>query len=52
MSKATWGGATKVLDIYGVDYIFIETVGVGQSEVDIVKNCRHGTNGNGTKLRR
>ncbi len=21
MSKATWGGATKVLDIYGVDYI-------------------------------
>lgn len=38
MSKATWG-ATKVLDIYGVDYIFIETVGVGQSEVDIVKTA-------------
>ncbi len=36
MSKATWG-AIKVLDIYGADYIFIETVGVGQSEVDIVK---------------
>lgn len=38
MSKATWGAA-KVLDIYGVDYIFIETVGVGQSEVDIVKTA-------------
>lgn len=36
MSKATWG-ATKALDIYGADYIFIETVGVGQSEIDIVK---------------
>lgn len=36
MSKATWG-AVKVLDIYGCDYIFIETVGVGQSEIDIVK---------------
>lgn len=38
MSKATWG-AIKVLDIYGADYIFIETVGVGQSEVDIVKTA-------------
>ncbi|WP_034327956.1 methylmalonyl Co-A mutase-associated GTPase MeaB [Alkaliphilus transvaalensis] len=36
LSKATLG-AVKVLDIYGCDYIFIETVGVGQSEVDIVK---------------
>lgn len=36
MSKAAWG-AIKVLDIYGADYIFVETVGVGQSEVDIVK---------------
>lgn len=36
MSKATWG-AVKVLDLFGMDYIFIETVGVGQSEVDIVK---------------
>ncbi len=36
LSKATLG-AVKVLDIYGFDYIFIETVGVGQSEVDIVK---------------
>lgn len=31
--------AVKVLDLYGMDYIFIETVGVGQSEIDIVKNC-------------
>ena len=38
MSKATWG-AIKVLDIYGADYIFVETVGVGQSEVDIVKTA-------------
>ena len=38
MSKATWG-AVKVLDIYGCDYIIIETVGVGQSEVDIVKTA-------------
>ena len=36
MSRATWG-AVKVLDIYGCDYVFIETVGVGQSEIDIVK---------------
>lgn len=36
ISKATWG-AVKILDIFGMDYIFIETVGVGQSEVDIVK---------------
>lgn len=38
MSKATWG-AIKVLDIYGCDYIIVETVGVGQSEVDIVKTA-------------
>ena len=31
--------AIKVLDIMGVDVIIVETVGVGQSEVDIVKNC-------------
>lgn len=29
--------AVKVLDASGMDYIIIETVGVGQSEVDIVK---------------
>ena len=38
ISKATQA-AVKILDIYGVDYIFIETVGVGQSEVDIAKNA-------------
>ncbi len=38
MSRATWG-AVKVLDIFGCDFIFIETVGVGQSEVDIVKTA-------------
>lgn len=38
LSKATQG-AVKILDIYGCDYIFIETVGVGQSEVDIVKTA-------------
>lgn len=38
MSKAT-RGAVRALDIYGCDYIFIETVGVGQSEVDIVKTA-------------
>ncbi|RDY28716.1 methylmalonyl Co-A mutase-associated GTPase MeaB [Romboutsia weinsteinii] len=31
--------AIKILDAYGCDYIFIETVGVGQSEVDIVKTA-------------
>lgn len=36
LSKAAHGAA-KVMDIFGMDYIFIETVGVGQSEVDIVK---------------
>lgn len=29
--------AVKALDAYGADIIFVETVGVGQSEVDIVK---------------
>lgn len=37
LSKSTLG-AVKILDIYGCDYIFVETVGVGQSEVDIVKS--------------
>lgn len=36
LSKSTLG-AIKILDICGYDYIFVETVGVGQSEVDIVK---------------
>jgi LAO/AO transport system kinase len=38
LSKST-KDAVKVLDAFGVDYIFIETVGVGQSEVDIIKNA-------------
>lgn len=38
LSRATQG-AIKVLDLYGADYIFIETVGVGQSEIDIVKTA-------------
>ncbi len=36
LSKATLG-AVKILDLLGKDYILIETVGVGQSEVDIVR---------------
>jgi LAO/AO transport system kinase len=36
LSKAVQG-AIKVMDIAGYDYIFVETVGVGQSEIDIVK---------------
>lgn len=36
LSKAVHG-AVNVLDIFGYDYIFIETVGVGQSEIDIIK---------------
>lgn len=31
--------AVKILDACGFDYIFIETVGVGQSEVDIIKTA-------------
>jgi len=36
LSKAT-RNAVKILDAFGCDFIIIETVGVGQSEVDIVK---------------
>lgn len=36
LSRATFDAA-KVLDAGGMDYIIIETVGVGQSEVDIMK---------------
>lgn len=38
LAKATQA-AVKILDAAGFDYIFIETVGVGQSEVDIVKTA-------------
>lgn len=37
ISSAT-ADAVKILDAFGCDYIFIETVGVGQSEVEVVKN--------------
>jgi LAO/AO transport system kinase len=30
-------GAVKIFDACGYDYIIIETVGVGQSEVDIAQ---------------
>lgn len=36
VAKAT-SSAVKILDAFGCDYIFVETVGVGQSEIDIVK---------------
>ena len=38
LSKATHY-AVKILDACGFDYIIIETVGVGQAEVDIVKTA-------------
>jgi GTPase len=37
ISSAT-SDAIKILDAYGCDYIFIETVGVGQSEIEVMKN--------------
>ena len=33
------GDAVKLMDAYGIDVIIVETVGVGQSEVDIVKTA-------------
>jgi len=38
LSKAT-ADTVKVLDAFGKDFIIIETVGVGQDEVDIVKTA-------------
>jgi len=38
LAKATHN-VIKILDAAGKDYIFVETVGVGQSEVDIVKTA-------------
>ncbi len=38
LSKKT-ADTVKLLDAFGMDVILIETVGVGQSEVDIVKNA-------------
>ena len=38
VSKST-SAAIHALDLYGCEVIFIETVGVGQSEVDVMKLC-------------
>jgi len=38
LSKAT-GDTVKILDAFGKDFIIIETVGVGQDEVEIVKTA-------------
>ena len=38
LSKKT-SDAVKLIDAFGMDLVIIETVGVGQSEVDIVKNA-------------
>ncbi|MBI4618653.1 MAG: methylmalonyl Co-A mutase-associated GTPase MeaB [Desulfobacterales bacterium] len=38
LSRAT-SDTVKILDAYGKDYIIIETVGVGQDEVDIVRTA-------------
>lgn len=38
LSKGS-SSAISVLDAFGCDYIFVETVGVGQSEIDIVKTA-------------
>ena len=38
LSKKT-ADVVKLMDAFGMDLIIIETVGVGQSEVDIVKNA-------------
>jgi len=34
ISKAV-SGAIRVMELFGADYIFIETVGIGQSEIDV-----------------
>ena len=38
LSKKT-ADVVKLMDAFGMDLVIIETVGVGQSEVDIVKNA-------------
>lgn len=39
LAKAT-EDAIKILDVYGCDVIIVETVGVGQSEIDIFKSAQ------------
>jgi len=38
LSAAT-AAAITILDVYGCEYIFLETVGVGQSEVEVMKSA-------------
>ena len=38
LSDAT-AAAITILDVYGCEYIFLETVGVGQSEVEVMKSA-------------
>jgi LAO/AO transport system kinase len=38
ISKAV-SGAVRVMEIYGAEYIFIETVGIGQSEIDVASQA-------------
>lgn len=38
LSDAT-AAAITILDVYGCDYIFLETVGVGQSEVEVMRSA-------------
>ncbi len=38
LSRAT-ADTSKILDAYGKDYVIIETVGVGQDEVDIIRTA-------------
>lgn len=38
ISKAV-SGAVRVMEIYGAEYVFIETVGIGQSEVDVASQA-------------
>lgn len=33
------GDAVKLMDAYGIDVVIVETVGVGQSEIDIIKTA-------------
>lgn len=34
----TVGGVIKLMDAFGKDFILVETIGVGQTELDIIKN--------------
>ena len=38
LSRAT-SAAIRILDLYGCDTLIVETVGVGQSEVDVMRVC-------------